>query len=168
MLPRSSQSGCAGRTRAWWGSDGCAGKARETACSLAKAALPAHCVHAIHAGNTSRGPRDARTEIGARGVRQAAGLSGGGSTMELDPVGTRKQCCLRHARALAPTRLPVIAASRRRIFFQKHGGGGGWQTYLQRSDDFTRMCCHGHLPEMPGTRDGAGKTRVVWSWSNGR
>lgn len=41
---------------------------------------------------------------------------------------------------------------------------GGWQSYLQRSDDFVRFCCHMHLWEMLSARGGAGETRVVWRW----
>jgi hypothetical protein len=43
---------------------------------------------------------------------------------------------------------------------------GGWQTYLERSDDFIRFCCHMHIFEMLAARGGAGETRVVWRWPN--
>jgi len=42
---------------------------------------------------------------------------------------------------------------------------GGWQSYLRRSDDFVRFCCHLHIWEMLSARGGAGETRVVWRWS---
>ena len=45
---------------------------------------------------------------------------------------------------------------------------GGWQSYLERSDDFIRFCCHMHIREMLAARGGAGKTRVVWRWSANR
>ncbi len=45
---------------------------------------------------------------------------------------------------------------------------GGWQTYMQRSDDFIRFCCHMHISEMLSARGGAGETRVVWEWSDNR
>jgi len=45
---------------------------------------------------------------------------------------------------------------------------GGWQSYLERSDDFIRFCCHMHIREMLAARGGAGKTRVVWRWSGNR
>jgi len=45
---------------------------------------------------------------------------------------------------------------------------GGWQSYLERSDDFIRFCCHMHIREMLSARGGAGKTRVVWRWSANR
>lgn len=49
-------------------------------------------------------------------------------------------------------------------FFRDDGRFGGWQTYLQRSDDFIRFCCHMHIWEMLSARGGAGETRVVWRW----
>jgi len=45
---------------------------------------------------------------------------------------------------------------------------GGWQSYLQRSDDFIRFCCHLHIYEMLSARGGAGESRVVWRWSKDR
>jgi hypothetical protein len=45
---------------------------------------------------------------------------------------------------------------------------GGWQSYLQRSDDFVRFCCHLHISEMLTARGGGGETRVVWRWSDSR
>ena len=45
---------------------------------------------------------------------------------------------------------------------------GGWQDYLRRSDDFIRFCCRMHIWEMLSARGGAGESRVVWRWSNGR
>lgn len=45
---------------------------------------------------------------------------------------------------------------------------GGWQSYLERSDDFIRFCCHLHLQEMLSARGGGGETRVVRRWSERR
>lgn len=53
-------------------------------------------------------------------------------------------------------------------FFRDEARFGGWQAYLQRSEDFTRFCCHLHITEMLAARGGAGKTRVVWRWPIGR
>ena len=39
---------------------------------------------------------------------------------------------------------------------------------LQRSDDFIRFCCHKHIAEMLTARGGAGETRVLLRWSEGR
>jgi hypothetical protein len=49
-------------------------------------------------------------------------------------------------------------------FFRDDARNGGWQSYLQRSDDFLRFCCHMHISEMLSARGGAGETRVVWRW----
>jgi hypothetical protein len=49
-------------------------------------------------------------------------------------------------------------------FFQDDARFGGWQSYLERSDDFIRFCCHAHIWEMLSARGGAGETRVVWRW----
>jgi len=49
-------------------------------------------------------------------------------------------------------------------FFQDEARFGGWQNYLQRSDDFIRVCCRMHIWEMLSARGGAGETRVVWRW----
>jgi hypothetical protein len=49
-------------------------------------------------------------------------------------------------------------------YFRDDARFGGWQSYLQRSDDFVRFCCHMHIWEMLSARGGAGETRVVWRW----
>jgi len=53
-------------------------------------------------------------------------------------------------------------------YFRDDARFGGWQSYLQRSDDFIRFCCHLHITELLAARGGAGKTRVVWRWPIGR
>jgi hypothetical protein len=53
-------------------------------------------------------------------------------------------------------------------FFQDDARFGGWQSYLQRSDDFVRFCCHMHIWEMLSARGGAGESRVVWRWPDFR
>ena len=54
------------------------------------------------------------------------------------------------------------------LFFRDDARIGGWQSYLQRSDDFIRFCCHLHITEMLTARGGAGETRVVWRWPERR
>ena len=49
-------------------------------------------------------------------------------------------------------------------FFRDDARFGGWQSYLERSDDFIRFCCHMHIWEMLSARGGVGETRVVWRW----
>ncbi len=53
-------------------------------------------------------------------------------------------------------------------YFRDDARFGGWQSYLQRSEDFIRFCCHLHITELLAARGGAGKTRVVWRWPIGR
>ena len=53
-------------------------------------------------------------------------------------------------------------------YFRDDARFGGWQSYLQRSEDFIRFCCHLHVTELLAARGGAGKTRVVWRWPIGR
>lgn len=52
--------------------------------------------------------------------------------------------------------------------FRDEARFGGWQSFLQRSDDFIRFCCHLHISGMLSARGGAGQTRVVWRWSESR
>jgi len=54
------------------------------------------------------------------------------------------------------------------VYFRDDARFGGWQSYLQRSDDFIRFCCHLHISEMLTARGGAGESRVVWRWPTGR
>ena len=77
-----------------------------------------------------------------------------------------------------PTELPVMQHTRTYnghdmqftealssyYFFRDDARNGGWQSYLQRSDDFLRFCCHLHISEMLSARGGTGETRVVWCW----
>ena len=53
-------------------------------------------------------------------------------------------------------------------YHRDEGRFGGWQSYLQRSDDFVRFCCHMHIAEMLSARGGASQTRVVWRWPRDR
>lgn len=62
----------------------------------------------------------------------------------------------------------VTTALQTYVFFRDDARAGGWQSYLQRSDDFIRFCCHLHIAEMLTARGGAGETRVVWRWPAGR
>jgi hypothetical protein len=52
----------------------------------------------------------------------------------------------------------------RYYYYRDEARFGGWQSYLQRSDDFTRFCCHMHITEMLAARGGAGKPKVVYRW----
>ncbi|TWT99275.1 hypothetical protein Pla108_02100 [Botrimarina colliarenosi] len=54
------------------------------------------------------------------------------------------------------------------VDFRDDARFGGWQSYLSRSEDFIRFCCHQHLVEMLSARGGGDETRVVRRWSDGR
>lgn len=49
-------------------------------------------------------------------------------------------------------------------YFRDDARFGGWQSYLQRSDDFIRFCCHLHVTETLAARGGTREPRVVWRW----
>ncbi len=75
---------------------------------------------------------------------------------------------LRHTRTYNGHDVNFTTALESYAYFRDDARVGGWQSYLQRSDDFIRFCCHMHLTEMLTARGGAGETRVVWRWSNRR
>jgi hypothetical protein len=75
---------------------------------------------------------------------------------------------LRHTRAYNGSDVRFTTALESYVFFRDEARMGGWQSYLQRSDDFIRFCCHLHITEMLTARGGAGETRVVWRWPEGR
>jgi len=61
----------------------------------------------------------------------------------------------------------VTAALAEYVARSDDGRVGGWQSYLQRSDDFIRFCCHRHVQEMLVAR-GGGETHVVWRYPDCR
>ena len=75
---------------------------------------------------------------------------------------------LRHTRAFNGHDVRFTTALESYAFFRDDARMGGWQSYLQRSDDFIRFCCHLHIAEMLTARGGAGETRVVWRWPERR
>jgi len=75
---------------------------------------------------------------------------------------------LTHVRLYHGTDAQVTTALQSYVYFRDEARFGGWQSYLQRSDDFIRFCCHMHISEMLTARGGAGQTRVVWRWPTGR
>jgi hypothetical protein len=79
----------------------------------------------------------------------------------LDPV-------LRHTRTYNGHDLHFTQLLKEYAWFQNDARFGGWQSYLQRSDDFIRFCCHLHISEMLTARGGAGQTQVVWRWPKSR
>ncbi len=75
---------------------------------------------------------------------------------------------LSHTRTFNGHDADVTEALRTYAYYRDDARFGGWQSYLQRSDDFIRFCCHMHIAEMLTARGGAGETRVVWRWPTGR
>ena len=75
---------------------------------------------------------------------------------------------LRHTRTYNGNDGQLTEALASYAFFKDEGRGVGWQSYLVRSDDFIRFCCHMHIYETLTARGGGGETRVVWRWSNDR
>jgi len=71
---------------------------------------------------------------------------------------------IRHTRAYNGHDPEFTEALAKYYTFRDDARFGGWQTYLERSDDFIRFCCHRHVEEMLAARGGAGETRVVWRW----
>ncbi|HVX10536.1 MAG TPA: hypothetical protein VHC22_05110 [Pirellulales bacterium] len=71
---------------------------------------------------------------------------------------------LRHTRTFNGNDQDLTTALATYVYYRDDARFGGWQSYLQRSDDFIRFCCHMHICEMLTARGGAGETRVVWRW----
>jgi hypothetical protein len=79
-----------------------------------------------------------------------------------------KEPVLKHIRLFVGNDPQVTSALQTYVYFRDEARFGGWQSYLQRSDDYIRFCCHMHIAEMLTARGGAGQTRVVWRWPTGR
>lgn len=73
-----------------------------------------------------------------------------------------------HTRVFRATDPDFTAALASYVGFRDDARFGGWQSYLSRSNDFVRFCCHLHLAEMLSARGGGGETRVVHRWSASR
>jgi len=90
------------------------------------------------------------------------------------PSKTRPRCIrsnrpvLRHTQIFHGNDPEFTAALANYEYFRDDARFGGWQSYLQRSDDFIRFCCHLHISEMLSARGGAGETQLVWRWSTFR
>lgn len=75
---------------------------------------------------------------------------------------------LRHTKGYDGADAEFTAALKNYVFVHDDARFGGWQSYLQRSDDFIRFCCHLHVYELLSARGGAAETRVVWRWPSDR
>ena len=90
------------------------------------------------------------------------------------PSPVRPSCVVNRGPVLTHTQIflghdpDFTAALAAYVDFRDDARFGGWRSYLERSDDFIRFCCHLHLSDMLAARGGAGETRVVRHWSNNR
>lgn len=50
------------------------------------------------------------------------------------------------------------------FYFRDDARFGGWQSYLQRSEDFIRFCCHQHVVETLASRGGQLESRMILRW----
>ena len=50
------------------------------------------------------------------------------------------------------------------FYFRDDARFGGWQSYLQRSEDFIRFCCHQHIVETLSSRGGQLESRLNLRW----
>jgi hypothetical protein len=75
---------------------------------------------------------------------------------------------LKHVKLYRGTDTQFTTALQSYVYFRDDARFGGWQSYLQRSEDFIRFCCHLHIAEMLTARGGAGETRVVIRKPTGR
>ncbi len=90
------------------------------------------------------------------------------------PQSKKPACVPYHGPVLSHTRIyrgtdpEVSQALKSYVYFRNDARFGGWESYLQRSDDFLRFCCHMHISEMLAARGGSHKTRLVWRWPESR
>ena len=92
----------------------------------------------------------------------------------LPPQANRPACIPYHGPVMSHTSIyrgtdpDVTDALKGYVYYKDDVRRGDWESYLQRSDDFIRFCCHKHIAEMLAARGGSRKTRVVWRWPDDR
>jgi hypothetical protein len=90
------------------------------------------------------------------------------------PIVNRPQCVPWHGPVLSHTRIyrgndaDLTEALEGYVSFRDDHRYGGWKSYLARSEDFVRFCCHMHICEMLSARGGSRKTEVVYRWPESR
>lgn len=157
----------------------------ETAMAMARARLqapqPLSAVELVPPGGALD---ESDAAAGARQTAAIAATAPGGATDTNDsllpagpppllaaPAPQRIELCepvLRHTKVYNGSDPDVTAALATYVGFRDDERFGGWRSYLQRSDDFIRFCCHLHVSETLAARGGAGPTRVVWHWPSDR
>jgi hypothetical protein len=138
----------------------------------------AQALEELPAGNAARGAgTSAPTATGATTgttVTSEAPWLGAPCPPATDVTAARPQCITNFGPVLAHTKLytgddaDFTEALEGYAFFRDDERFGGWKTYLSRSDDFIRFCCHMHISEMLSARGGSRKTQVVWQWPESR
>jgi hypothetical protein len=90
------------------------------------------------------------------------------------PIVDRPPCVPWHGPVLSHTRIyrgndaDLTEALEGYVSFRDDHRYGGWKSYLARSEDFVRFCCHMHISEMLSARGGSRKTEVVYRWPESR
>lgn len=81
------------------------------------------------------------------------------------PLGVESKLpVLQHTRIYHANDSDFTQALESYVYFRDDARMGGWQSYLQRSEDFIRFCCHLHIAELLTARGGGGPGRVVMRW----
>ncbi|HMP07401.1 MAG TPA: hypothetical protein PJ982_13705 [Lacipirellulaceae bacterium] len=143
--------------------------------SSPEGATPAQHVELVAPGVSAGGaaPSGAGDAFGTTGAivnMSSACPSGACSTASAE----RPPCLPQHGPVLSHTRIyrgndaDFTEALEGYVFFRDDHRFGGWKSYLSRSDDFVRFCCHMHISEMLSARGGSRKTQVVWRWPESR
>jgi hypothetical protein len=123
-----------------------------------------HALLPPQSGSYSEG--DTTGAIGAHGETPADWPDHG--YVSGDPNANRQPCVpfngpvMTHTRIYRGNDADFAEALCNYYHFRNDARFGGWETYLQRSDDFIRFCCHMHICEMLSARGGGDQTRVVW------
>jgi hypothetical protein len=96
------------------------------------------------------------------------GFSPRGPSPQRPPLRETPEAVLKHVKLYHGTDPLFTSALETYVYYRDEARFGGWQSYLQRSEDFIRFCCHLHISEMLTARGGAGQTRVVIRKPTGR
>jgi hypothetical protein len=90
------------------------------------------------------------------------------ASLQLPPCVPHHGPVLSHTRIYRGNDADVTEALEGYVSFRDDHRFGGWKSYLARSDDYIRFCCHMHISEMLSARGGSRKTAVVWRWPESR
>lgn len=128
---------------------------------------------AVSPDSTTSGMDGATGAIGPDGILPPTWPDARGFT-PAGPSPVRPECVPTLGPVMTHTRIyrghdpEFTAALASYVSFRDDARFGGWQSYLERSDDFIRFCCHLHLSEMLTARGGGSETRVTRRWSESR